>query len=49
MNLVVTEEGEAKDEQEAEEEYSDADPYAYDPNEIQKDEEGVQLGRSLVI
>lgn len=49
MNLVVTEEGEAKDEQEDEEEYSDADPYAYDPNEIQKDEEGVPLGRSLVI
>lgn len=49
MNLVVTEEGEAKDEQEDEEEYSDVDPYAYDPNEIQKDEEGVPLGRSLVI
>ena len=49
MNLVVIEEGEAKDEQEGEEEYSDANPYAYDPNEIQEDEESVPLGRSLVI
>ena len=49
MNLVVIEEGKAKDEQEGEEEYSDVDPYTYDPNEIQEDEEGVPLGRSLVI
>ena len=49
MNLVVIEEGEVKDEQEGEEEYSDVDPYTYDLNEIQEDEEGVPLGRSLVI
>ena len=48
MNLVVIEEGKAKDEQEGEEEYSDVDPYTYDPNEIQEDED-VPLGRSLVI
>ena len=29
--------------------YNDANPYAYDPNEVQEDEEGVPLGRSLVI
>ena len=29
--------------------YNDVDPYAYDPNEVQEDEEGVPLGRSLVI
>ena len=34
--MVVTKEGEVKDEQEGEEEYSDANPYAYDPNEIQR-------------
>ena len=49
MNLVVAEEGEAEGEQEDEEVYNDADPYAYDPNEVQEDEEGMPLGRSLVI
>ena len=49
VNLVVAEEGEVDDEQEGEEVYNDADPYAYDPNEVQEDEEGVPLGRSLVI
>ena len=29
--------------------YNDADPYAYDLNDVQEDEEGVPLGRSLVI
>ena len=28
--------------------YNDADPYAYDPNEVQEDGEGVSLGKSLV-
>ena len=49
MNLVVAEEGEVNDEQEGEEAYNDADLYAYDPNEVDEDEEGVPLGRSLVI
>ena len=49
MNLVVTEEGEAKGEQNSEEVYNDVDPYAYYPNEVQEAEEGVSLGRSLVI
>ena len=49
MNLVVEKEGVAKGEQEGEEVYNDADPYAYDPNEVQEDEEGVPLGWSLVI
>ena len=49
MNLVVTEEGEAKGEQNSEEVYNDADLYAYYPNEVQEAEEGVPLGRSLVI
>ena len=49
MNLVVEKEGEAKGEQEGEEVYNDADPYAYDPNGVQEDEEGMPLGRSLVI
>ena len=49
VNLVVAEEGEANSEQEGEEVYNDANPYAYDPNKVQKDEEGVPLGRSLVI
>ena len=49
MNLVAKEEGEVEDDQEGEKEYNDTDPYAYDPNEIQEDEEGVPLGRSLVI
>ena len=26
--------------------YNDVDLYAYDPNEVQEDEEGVPLGRS---
>ena len=29
--------------------YNDADPYAFDPNDVQKDEESMPLGRSLVI
>ena len=29
--------------------YNDANPYAYDPNEVQEDEDGMPLGRSLVI
>ena len=49
MNLVVVEEGEVDGEQEGEEVYYDVDLYAYDPNEVQEDEEGVPLGRSLVI
>nr|XP_023923494.1 uncharacterized protein LOC112034904 [Quercus suber] len=49
VNLVVVEEGEVEGEQEGEEVYNDADPYAYDPNEVQEDEEGVPLRQSLVI
>ena len=49
MNLVVAEEGEVDGEQKGEEVYNDVDPYAYDPNEVQEDEESVPLGRSLVI
>ena len=49
MNLVEAEEGEAEGEQEGEEVYNDANLYTYDPNEVQEDEEGVPLGRSLVI
>ena len=49
MNLVVAEEGEKKGEQEGEQVYNDADPYAFNPNEVQEDEEGVPLGSSLVI
>ena len=49
VNLVVAKKGEAKGEQENEEVYNDADPYAYNPNEVQEDEEGVPLGRYLVI
>ena len=49
MNLVVAKEGEVDGEQEGEEMYNDVDSYAYDPNEVQEDEEGVPLGRSLVI
>ena len=49
VNLVVAEEGEVEGEQDGEEVYNDADPYAYDPNEVQEDEEGVPLGQSLVI
>ena len=48
VNLAVAEEGEVNDEQEGEEAYN-ADLYAYDPNEVDEDEEGVPLGRSLVI
>ena len=29
--------------------YNDANPYACDPNEVQEDEEGMLLGRFLVI
>ena len=29
--------------------YNNANPYVYDPNEVQEDEEGMSLGRSLVI
>ena len=29
--------------------YNDVDLYAYDPNEVQEDKEGMPLGRSLVI
>ena len=49
MNLVVAEEGEVDDEQKGENVCNDVDPYAYDPNEVQEDEEGVPLGQSLVI
>ena len=49
MNPVVAEEGEVNGEQEGKEVYNDVDPYAYDPNEVQEDEESVPLGRSLVI
>ena len=49
MNLVVAEKDEVQGEQKGEEVYNDANPYAYDPNEVQEDEEGVPLGRSLVI
>ena len=49
MNLVVVEEGKAKGEQEGKKVYNDADPYAYDPNEVQEDEEGMPIRRSLVI
>ena len=49
VNLVVAEEGEVDGEQEGEEVYNDVDPYAYEPNEVQEDEEGMPLGRSLVI
>ena len=34
MNLVVAEECEVKGEQEGEEVCNDANPYAYDPNEV---------------
>ena len=49
MNLVVAEKGEVEGEQDSEEVYNDVDSYAYDPNEVQEDEEGMPLGRSLVI
>ena len=49
MNLVVAKESEVEGEQEGEEVYNDIDLYAYDPNEVQEDEEGVPLGQSLVI
>ena len=49
MNLMVVEEGEVVGEQEGEEVYNDADSYAYDPNEVQEDKEGMPLGRSLLI
>ena len=44
MNLVAAEEGEVEGEREGEEVYNNADSYAYDPNEVQEDEEGVPLG-----
>ena len=49
VNLVMAKEDEAKGKKEGEEGYNDADPYAYDPNEVQEDEEGMSLGRSLMI
>ena len=49
MNVVGVEEGETKGEQEGEEVYNDTDPCAYDPNEVQEDEKGMSLGRSLVV
>ena len=49
MNLVVAEKGEVEGEQDNEEVYNDVDSYAYDPNEVQEDEEGMPLGQSLVI
>ena len=49
VNLVVAEEGKVDGEQKGEEVYNDVDLYAYDPNEVQEDEEGVPLGQSLVI
>ena len=49
VNLVVGEEGEVDGEQEGERVYNDIDLYTYDPNEVQENEEGVPLGRSLVI
>ena len=49
MNLVVAEEGEAEGEYEGEKVYNDVDPYAYNSNEVQEDEEGMPLERSLVI
>jgi len=41
VNLVVAEKGEANGEQEGEEVYNGVDPYAYDPNKVQEDEEGL--------
>ena len=29
--------------------YNNANPYVYDPNEVQENEDGMPLGRSLVI
>ena len=49
MNVVVVEEGETNGDQEGEEVYNDIDPYASDPNEVQEDEKGMSLGRSLVL
>ena len=49
MNLVVVEKDKVDSEQEGEEVYNDVDLYAYDPNEVQEDEEGMPLRRSLVI
>ena len=49
VNLVLAEEGEVEGEQDDEEVYNDADPYAYNPNEVQEDKEGMPLGKSLVI
>ena len=49
VNLVVAKKGRAKGEWEGVKVYNDADPYVYNPNEVREDEEGVPLGRSLVI
>ena len=49
VNLVMAEEGEVEGEKEGEEVYNDIDPYASDPNEVQEDEKGMSLGRSLVL
>ena len=46
---MVAEEGEAEGEQEGKKVYNDADPYAYDPNRVQEDEESMPIRRSLVI
>ncbi|XP_050254013.1 uncharacterized protein LOC126700075 [Quercus robur] len=50
-SIANKEEDEAKGEQDSKEDgekvYNDADPYAYNLNEVQEDEEGVLLGRSL--
>ena len=48
MNLVVVEEGGVEGEQESEVVYNNTNPYANNPNEVQEDEEGVPLGRTLV-
>ena len=49
MNVVVAKKGKVEGEQEGEEVYNDANPYACNPNDVQEDEEGMPLGRSLVI
>ena len=47
VNLVMAKEGEVEGEQKSEEVYNDANLYAYDPNEVQEDKEGVPLRQSL--
>ena len=39
--FIVAKEGEAEGEHKGKKVYNDANPYAYDPNEVQEDEEGV--------